>query len=157
YAMAAWLVMDALRAERQLERIPVDLHFSSTLRSDTGEKYGLGSSGAATMAVVTAFNELYGLGLSFIDKIKLGLLASIELSPKSSGGDLAAGSVGGSSYSHGPARDNRARALPGHASGSEALHGPAWLPMRARRTPTPTDVHVLTGWTGSPAQADQLV
>jgi len=157
YAMAAWLVMDSLRAERQLERIPVDLHFSSTLRSDTGEKYGLGSSGAATMAVVTAFNELYGLGLSFIDKIKLGLLASIEISPKSSGGDLAAGALGGWVYYQAPDRDNLARVLTGNTSVSEALHGPAWLPMRARRIPTPTDVQVLIGWTGSPAQTDQLV
>src|SRR5699024_1353501 len=92
--MAASLLMDSPRAARQLERISFNLHFSFTLRSDTGEKYGLGSSGAATMAVVTAFNELYGLGLSVIDKIKLGLLASIEISPKSSGGDLAAGALG---------------------------------------------------------------
>src|SRR5699024_12660788 len=88
YAMAAWLVMDALRAERQLERIRVDLHFNSTLRSDTGEQYGLGSSGAATMAVITACNELSGLGLGVIDKMKIGLLASIDISPRSSGSAL---------------------------------------------------------------------
>ncbi len=157
YAVAAWLVMDALRAERQLERIPIDLHFSSTLRSDTGEKYGLGSSGAATMAVITAFNELYGFGLSVVDKIKLGLLASIEISPKSSGGDLAAGALGGWVYYQAPDRDNLARVLTGNTSVSEALHGPAWLPMRARRIPTPSDVQVLIGWTGSPAETDQLV
>ena len=56
YALAAWLVMDTLRAERGIERRAVDLHFSSNLRSEAGEKYGLGSSGAATMAVITAIN-----------------------------------------------------------------------------------------------------
>src|SRR5699024_11758564 len=95
--------------------------------------------------------------LSFIDKIKLGLLASIEISPKSSGGDLAAGALGGWVYYQAPDRDTLARVLTGNTSVSEALHGPAWLPMRARRIPTPTDVQVLIGWTGSPAQTDQLV
>lgn len=157
YALAAWLVMDALRAERNIQRIPADLHFSSTLRSDTGEKYGLGSSGAATMAVVTAFNELYDLRLSVIDKIKLGILASIEISPKSSGGDLAAGALGGWVYYQAPDRDNLARVLTDNTGVTEAMTGPAWIPMRARRIPTPTDIQVLIGWTGSPAETDQLV
>ena len=157
YALAAWLVMDALRAERGRKRIPADLHFASTMRSDTGEKYGLGSSGAATMAVVAAFNELYDLGLTVIEKIQLGMLASIEISPKSSGGDLAAGALGGWVYYQAPDRVNLARVLTDHASVTEALTGPAWLPMRARRIPTPADVQVLIGWTGSPAETDQLV
>src|SRR5699024_11119440 len=50
-----------------------------------------------------------------------------------------------------------ARVLTGNTSVSEALHGPAWQPMRARRIPTPTDVQVLIRWTGSPAETDQLV
>src|SRR5699024_3904878 len=137
YALAAWLVMDALRAERNIQRIPADLHFSSTLRSDTGEKYGLGSSGAATMAVVTAFNELYDLRLSVIDKIKVGILASIEISPKSSGGDLAAGALGGWVYYQAPDRDNLARVLTGNTGVTEAMTGP--------------------GWTGRPAATGQLV
>lgn len=157
YALAAWLVMDALRAERAIPRIPADLHFSSTLRSDTGQKFGLGSSGAATMAVITAFNELYDLGLSVVEKIKLGMLASIEISPKSSGGDLAAGALGGWVYYQAPDRDNLTRVLTDNASVTEALTGPAWIPMRARRIPTPADVQVLIGWTGSPAETDQLV
>ena len=157
YALAAWLVMDALRAERGLDRIAVDLHFCSTLRSDGGEKYGLGSSGAATMAVITAFNELYDLGLGVIDKIKLGLLASIEISPRASGGDLAAGALGGWVYYQAPDRENIARVLTGNTSVVDAMIGPAWIPMRARRIPTPTDVQVLIGWTGSPAATDQLV
>ena len=157
YALAAWLVMDTLRAERGIQRIAADLHFSSTLRSDTGEKYGLGSSGAVTMAVVTAFNELYGLGLSVVEKIKLGILASIEISPKSSGGDLAAGALGGWVYYQAPDRDSMPRVLSGHTSVTDAMTGPAWLPMRARRIPTPTDIQVLIGWTGSPAETDQLV
>lgn len=157
YALAAWLVMDALRAERGIERIPADLHFESTLRSDAGEKYGLGSSGAATMAVVAAFNELYGLGLSVIEKIQLGILASIEISPKSSGGDLAAGALGGWVYYQAPDRDNLPRVLTDKLPVTDAMTGPAWLPMRARRVPTPTDLQVLIGWTGSPAETDQLV
>lgn len=157
YALAAWLVMDALRAERGIQRLSADLHFSSTLRSDTGQKYGLGSSGAATMAVVTAFNELYDLGLSVTDKIKLGMLASIEISPKSSGGDLAAGALGGWVYYQAPDRENLARVLTGDTAVTEAMTGPAWIPMRARRIPTPADVQVLIGWTGSPAETDQLV
>lgn len=157
YALAAWLVMDELRAERGLARRAADLHFSSTLRSDSGEKYGLGSSGAVTMAVVTAFNELYDLRLSVVEKIQLGILASIEISPKSSGGDLAAGALGGWVYYQAPDRQNLARVLTDGGSVTEAMTGPAWIPMRARRIPTPADVQVLIGWTGSPAETDQLV
>lgn len=157
YALAAWLVMDALRAERGLEPIAVDLHFDSTLRSETGEKYGLGSSGAATMAVITVFNELYELGLTVTEKLKLGMLASIEISPRASGGDLAAGALGGWVYYQAPDRDRLARVLTDKTSVTEAMTGPAWIPMRARRIPTPADVQVLIGWTGSPAATDTLV
>lgn len=157
YALAAWLVMDALRAERGIDPIPVDLHFDSTLRSETGEKYGLGSSGAATMAVITAFNELYELGLTVTEKLKLGILASIEISPRASGGDLAAGALGGWVYYQAPDRDQLARVLSDNVSVTEAMTGPAWIPMRARRIPTPADVQVLIGWTGTPAATDHLV
>ncbi|GAA4118044.1 phosphomevalonate kinase [Enteractinococcus coprophilus] len=157
YALAAWLVMDKLRAERGLERRPVDFHFSSTLRSEAGEKYGLGSSGAATMAVITAVNELYGLGLTAIERIKLGILASIEISPRASGGDLAAGALGGWVYYQAPDREKLPRVLTDDGSVTQALTGPAWIPLRARRIPTPEDVQVLIGWTGSPAQTDDLV
>jgi phosphomevalonate kinase len=157
YALAAWLVMDTLRFERGLERVPVDLHFESNLRSDHGEKYGLGSSGAVTMAVITAMNEVYDFGLTVIEKLKLGILASIEISPRASGGDLAAGALGGWVYYQSPDRDELARVLTGNTPVREAMTGPAWIPMRARRIPTPTDVQVLIGWTGSPAETDQLV
>ena len=157
YALAAWLIMDKLRAERNLPQRPVDLHFSSTLRSEHGEKYGLGSSGAATIAVITAFNEVYDLRLSVVDKIKLGILASIEISPNASGGDLAAGALGGWVYYQAPDRDQLERVLTGTTCVTQAMTGPAWIPMRARRIPTPSDVQVLIGWTGSPAATDQLV
>lgn len=157
YALAAWLVMDALRAERGFERRAVDFHFSSNLRSETGEKYGLGSSGAATMAVITAVNELYGLGLSVLERIKLGILASIEISPRASGGDLAAGALGGWVYYQAPDREKLARVLTDGVAVTDALTGPAWIPLRARRMPTPADVQVLIGWTGSPAKTDELV
>lgn len=157
YALAAWLVMDKLRAERGLERIAVDLHFSSTLRSETGEKYGLGSSGAVTLAVVTSFHELYGLGLTVIERIQLSLLASIEISPRASGGDIAAGALGGWVYYQAPDRDSLARVLTGTSRVTDAMTGPAWATMRARRIPTPKDVQVLIGWTGSPAATDTLV
>ena len=157
YALAAWLVMDKLRAERGLDRRAVDFHFSSNLRSDAGEKYGLGSSGAATMAVITAVNELYGLGLSVLERLKLGILASIEISPRASGGDLAAGALGGWVYYQAPDRENLPRVLTDDVAVTEALAGSAWIPLRARRIPTPADVQVLIGWTGSPAQTDDLV
>ena len=157
YALAAWLVMDKLRAERGLASRAVDLHFSSNLRSAAGEKYGLGSSGAATMAVITAINELYGLGLTVAERIKLGILASIEISPRASGGDLAAGALGGWVYYQAPDRENLPRVLTDEVAVTDALTGPAWIPLRARRIPTPADVQVLIGWTGSPAQTDELV
>src|SRR5699024_4525794 len=79
-----------------------------------------------------------------------------EISPKSSGGDLAAGALGGRVYYQAADRDNLARVLNGYTSVFEQLHGPAWLPIRARRITTSTEVDVLIGWTDSTAETDQL-
>src|SRR5690625_154301 len=149
--------IDIHRAARNPPQPPVDLHFSSTLRSEHGEKYGLGSSGAATIAVITAFNEVYDLRLSVVDKIKLGILASIEISPNASGGDLAAGALGGWVYYQAPDRDQLERVLTGTTCVTQAMTGPAWIPRRARRIPTPSAVQALLGWTARPAATDQLV
>src|SRR5690606_6216463 len=67
----------------------------SELDDDSGRKYGLGSSGAVTVAVVAVLNEFYELQLTQEERCKLALLATIEISPRASGGDLAASTFGG--------------------------------------------------------------
>src|SRR5699024_11798407 len=68
---------------------------SSELEDTGGRKFGLGSSAAVTVAMIAALDEFYTLGLTQLERFKLALLATIAVSPRASGGDLAASTFGG--------------------------------------------------------------
>src|SRR5699024_7504456 len=67
-----------------------NIEIKSELKSPNGEKYGLGSSGAITVAIIKALLEYYDLNLSDMEIFKLAALASIKINPKGSCGDIAA-------------------------------------------------------------------
>lgn len=166
YALTTAVIMEKFRAERALTRIPVDLDVHNDLRDANGAKYGLGSSGAITVATVTAFDALYQLGLSEYDKYRLGLLASIQVAPRASGGDVAACLSGGWSCYTSPDRAKLPRVLPVDVAGdpqgpvssvTDALASEHFAETPFRRLTVPENLTVLVGWTGRPALTDQLV
>jgi phosphomevalonate kinase len=149
HVIEAVRVVEQLRQERSLEPRHYDLDISSELQDGDGRKYGLGSSAAVTVAVIDALSRLYALELTRYDRFKLALLATIEVSPKASGGDVAASTYHGWIRYTSPDR---------HALGvTLTLSSDTWQACQIQRLPAPTDARLLVGWTGAPASTEQLV
>lgn len=148
--------VDRLRAEAGRPPASFDLRISSDLEEPDGRKLGLGSSGAVVAALVAALDELYGLGLTLLQRYRLALLATVLVSPRASGGDLAASTFGGWVRYASPDRAALLRDL-GRGDVSAALASPGWDGSEVRPLPSPDALRLLVGWTGSPASTDSLV
>lgn len=156
YVISALRTVDRLRAERGLAPQYFDVRIVSDLEDSTGRKFGLGSSAAVTVALITALDEFYGLGLTRLERFRLALLATIAVSPRASGGDLAAITFGGWITYTSPDRTALLEHLNSHGVTS-ALTAPGWQPLRITRLPAPHDLQLLVGWTGTPAATEILV
>ncbi|MCX4783564.1 phosphomevalonate kinase [Streptomyces sp. NBC_01264] len=154
HVVAAIDVVDGLLAEQGLSARPVHVSVSSRLHHE-GTKLGLGSSGAVTVASVSAIAAYHGLELSHDARFRLAMLATARLDPRSSGGDLAASVWGGWIEYHAP---DRAAVLDlvERRGIEESLRAP-WPGLRVRRLPPPRDLAVEVGWTGRPASTASLV
>lgn len=122
---------------------------------DNGTKYGLGSSGAVTVATLSAVAAFCGLTLSDEERFRLALLAAAGIDPRGSGGDLAASTWGGWIEYRAPDR-SAVLALARDRGVEEALRVP-WPGFRVRRLPAPTGLSWEVGWTGTPASTEALV
>ncbi|CCK32331.1 phosphomevalonate kinase [Streptomyces davaonensis JCM 4913] len=132
--------------------------FSLSIESglhDHGTKYGLGSSGAVTVATVDAVAAYRGLALSDEERFRLALIASAELDPKGSGGDLAASTWGGWIAYRAP--DRIAVRDLARTRGVEAALRAPWPGFGIRRLPGPEGLSLEVGWTGHPASTTALV
>ncbi|MDT9698364.1 phosphomevalonate kinase [Streptomyces sp. P17] len=143
-----------LAAERGLATPEFSLSVESGLH-DNGTKYGLGSSGAVTVATVAAVAAYCGLTLSAEERFRLALLATAELDPKGSGGDLAASTWGGWIAYRAPDRP-AVLELARSEGVAEALRAP-WPGFAIRRLPAPEGLWLEVGWTGHPASTVSLV
>ncbi|WP_328436310.1 phosphomevalonate kinase [Streptomyces sp. NBC_00444] len=154
HVVSAIETVGALLAERGLPMPALSVSVHSDLH-EGGKKYGLGSSGAVTVASVAAVASYCGLALSREARFKLALLATARLDPKGSGGDLAAGTWGGWIAYQAPDRDAvldlaRRRGI------EEALAAP-WPHFAVRRLPPPSGLCLEVGWSGKPASTTSLV
>lgn len=156
YVTASITVMERLRAERGLAPRYFDLHISSELDDASGRKFGLGSSAAVTVAVVAALDEFYGMGLSCDERFRLALLATVEVAPRSSGGDVAASTFGGFIRYTSPDR-TRLRQAASQGTVTDALTDDGWEPCRITRLSPLNGLRLLVGWTGTPASTEGLV
>ncbi|MBK3636123.1 phosphomevalonate kinase [Streptomyces sp. MBT97] len=152
--LSAIETVGALLAEHGLPLPALDLSITSTLHTG-GTKYGLGSSGAVTVATVNAVATACGLELSEQDLFRLSLLASARIDVKGSGGDLAASTFGGWIAYRCP---DRAAALDlARTRGVEAALRTPWPHLAVRRLPPPAGLRLEVGWTGRPASTPALV
>ena len=131
------------------------LEVSSELDSSSGQKFGLGSSGAVTVATVQALLQFYGLEATELLIYKLSVLAQLQLGVNSSFGDLAAiaytGWIEYTSF-------DRATVLSMLRKMSmKDLVETDWPFLNIQRLHVENDVRFLIGWTGSPASSDDLV
>lgn len=151
YVTRAIEVVDRLRAERGIAPLTFDLTIDSELE-EGGRKLGLGSSAAVVVAVIEAMTEMYGLGLSPIDRIKLAILATVTQSPRASGGDIAASTLGGWILYRSPDRAALAR----ERTVTAAMESAGWQGFEVRALPAPA-LDLMVGWTGTPASTQSLV
>lgn len=156
YVLSAIQIMELLRSERGVPARYFDLDITSELDDAQGRKFGLGSSAAVTVAVIAALNEFYSLSLTRAQRFKLALLATISIAPNASGGDLAACTFGGWIRYSAPDREQLLVDLGNHGV-AETLRSDAWNPHHTSRLPSPRELELLVGWTGSPASTGRLV
>ncbi|GGC33886.1 phosphomevalonate kinase [Brevibacterium sediminis] len=156
YVLSAISTVEELRSGRGASPRYFDLEISSELNDSDGRKFGLGSSAAVTVATIAALDEFYRLGLTLTERFKLAVLATIAISTKASGGDLAASTFGGWIRYSSPDR----AALHAHREAHgvvSAMSCSEWAGCSARRVTPPSSLDLLVGWTGSPASTEHLV
>jgi len=155
HVLSAVSTMEALVAELGVAPKFSALSITSELDDESGRKFGLGSSAAVTTATVRALDEFYQLDLTRTQMLKLAILATIDVAPAASGGDLAASMFGGWLRYTSPDRA-RLRELR-HQSGVLAALRDPWAELGLERLSPPTSLRLLVGWTGEPASTTRLV
>nr|BAE78979.1 phosphomevalonate kinase [Streptomyces sp. KO-3988] len=154
HVLSAIETVARLLAERGLPAPEFSLSVVSGLH-DGGTKYGLGSSAAVTVATVAAVAAFCGLTPTDEERFRLALLATAEIDPKGSGGDLAAGVWGGWIAYRAP--DRAAVLALARAHGVEAALRAPWPGFAVRRLPPPAGLALEVGWTGDPASTTALL
>lgn len=153
HVVSAIEVVDGLLTERGLGTSPIHVSISSRLHRN-GTKFGLGSSGAVTVATVTAVASYRGVELSPDARFRLAMLATARRDAGSSGGDLAASVWGGWIAYHAP---DRAAVLDmAQRRGIEEMMRAPWPGFGLRRLPPPRGLALEVGWTGQPASTSSL-
>ena len=132
-----------------------DVQIKSELDNETGNKLGLGSSGAVTVAAVRGLLKFYAV--YFTDELvyKLSVVAQIQLGVNSSFGDLAAITYTGWIKYTSFKRTTVLAFLKKHSI-KETIDLD-WPYLDIERLDVPAEVSFLIGWTGRPASSDQLV
>jgi phosphomevalonate kinase len=156
YVAAAITTVEQYRESLGRKPQYFDLRIESQLDDANGQKFGLGSSGAVVVATISALDQFYELNLTLAQRYQLAMLATIQVSPRASGGDVAASTFGGWINYHSPDRA-ALRASLEHSGVAGTLEAPVWEGCSITPLADPTAVDLLVGWTGSPASTDALV
>ena len=162
YVAAAVLTVERWRAEKHLPTSGYDIDISSHLDDATsGAKFGLGSSAAVTVATVAAAARHHGLQPTPEQIYRLAAIATVRVTTKTSGGDVAASALGGWVEYHSPDRtwlEDRAWGASSRTTTiSDVLTG-EWPGLSLRRiSPAAPGIQLSVGWTGTPADTTELV
>ncbi|GAB3049720.1 phosphomevalonate kinase [Sediminivirga luteola] len=155
YVPVAIDTVERFAAERGTSLSFYELAITSELDDVNGRKFGLGSSAAVTVATVRAVAEYYGLDLTPLEVFKLSLLATIDVNPRASGGDIAASVFGGWIAYSAPDREALAARL--RTESVAAIVGSDWPDLSVRRVSAPRSLRLVVGWTGEPASTSRYV
>ncbi len=132
-----------------------DLHIDSQLDSESGKKYGLGSSAAVTVATVKALCRFYNLPVTKDEIFKLAAIAHFEVQGNGSLGDVAASVYGGWIAYH--SFDRQWLAQQRKYLDLRTLIDLPWPDLKIESLKAPSNLQLLIGWTGKPASTSQLV
>lgn len=128
------------------------IDIESELDGSKGRKYGLGSSGALTVALVKGLLDFYDLPFNDSDVFKLSALSHMVNGNNGSFGDLAISTYGGVI-----AYTNFERNSFNFDQSISELMGNEWKGLAINRTALPCDINFIVGWTGKPvATATQV-
>ncbi|MBO6331123.1 phosphomevalonate kinase [Enterococcus gallinarum] len=155
YILAAIRLTEKYAQEKGTLLSFYDLKVTSELDNSNGRKYGLGSSGAVTVATVKALNLYYDLKMDRLTQFKIAALAHLAVQGNGSCGDIAASCYGGwlafSTFDHEwVLRKQQEWTL-------TQLLTSDWSELSIRPLIVPKSLRLLIGWTGSPASTSDLV
>ena len=155
YILAAIRLTEKYAQEKGTLLSFYDLKVTSELDNSNGRKYGLGSSGAVTVATVKALNLYYDLKMDRLTQFKIAALAHLAVQGNGSCGDIAASCYGGwlafSTFDH-------EWVLRKHQEWTlTQLLTSDWPELSIRPLIVPKSLRLLIGWTGSPASTSDLV
>ncbi|HIY57331.1 MAG TPA: phosphomevalonate kinase [Candidatus Tetragenococcus pullicola] len=155
YILAAIRLTEKYAQEKGIDLGFYDLKVTSELDSSSGRKYGLGSSGAVTVATIKALNLFYNLKLDQLTQFKIAALAHLDIQSNGSCGDIAASCFGGwiafSTFDHEWVKQRR------KTESLVSLIEMNWPKLSIRPLTVPKNLRLLIGWTGSPASTSDLV
>lgn len=155
YILEAMNLTERFAKEQGKELSFYELTVTSELDNSNGKKYGLGSSGAVTVATVKALSKYYELNLSKEQIFKIAALAHLFVQGNGSCGDIAASVYGGWIAFKTFDRDwvlTKEKEL----SLTELLKL-NWPSLSILPLTPPRDLRLIIGWTGSPASTSNLV
>lgn len=155
YILAAIRLTERYAQEQGKQLAFYDLKVTSELDNSNGRKYGLGSSGAVTVATVKALDAFYQLGLDQLTCFKLASLAHLEVQGNGSCGDIAASCYGGW-IAFATFDQQWVKAQQQVTTISQLLAKP-WPHLLISQLQAPKNLRLLIGWTGSPASTSDLV
>lgn len=127
----------------------------SDLVNEGGLKYGLGSSGAVTVAFIEALMKANSINLPNLKLYKLASLAHLSLGSHGSFGDLAAACFTGWLAYRRFDQDSLNQLREMHST-KEIVEQP-WDRLSIEALPAPESLTFLVGWTGTPASTESLV
>lgn len=133
-----------------------DLSVTSGLDdADSGQKYGLGSSGAVMIATLKAILQLHGVSYTPLLLYQLAAIAHQQLGLNGSMGDLAASAFGGFiAYS---SVDQVWLNQQLHTVPLQSLLASDWPQLQLTPLNIPAELSLLVGWTQSPASTAAYV
>lgn len=155
YITQAVTVTEQYVKEQNKELAFFHLSVESELDNAKGKKYGLGSSGAVTVATIKALLQFYDIPHTPELVYKLASLAHLSVKSNGSFGDIAAscytGWIAYSCFDREWVKEKQAE-----TTITELLALP-WPDLMIRHLNVPKHVRLLIGWTASPASTTHLV
>ena len=145
--------------ERTIETKPFSLTITSELDdADSGRKYGLGSSAAVVVAVVTSILTLYRdcLPVSKTLIFKLAAIAHYQTQGSGSCADVAASTYGGWLHYTAFKASWLKEKIMEQDSVSELVEQ-EWPCLKIEQLEAPLDLVLAVGWTGSSAKTASLI
>lgn len=138
---------------------PIDknytIHITSDLDDTNGKKYGLGSSGAVSIAIIKVLYQLYQQPYTALEIYKIAVFVQLALQHNGSCGDIAACSFDTLIYYEKFDTNWLAQQL--NTKSYHALLNSDWKNLIITPLPLPRHCSFLVGWSGSPASSSDLV